>query len=227
MTIKIKELPEEDRPRERLMQYGVENLSNEELLAILLKTGTKSKSAKDLASTLLASFKNINNLDNVNYKMLSNINGIGIAKACTIVTAIELGKRVKNTVNKLNNIQLKDSDTVFKYFNSIFNNKKQEHFYCIYLDNKKMIIETKLLFIGTVNQSIVHPREVYKEAISLSASAIICVHNHPSGIVDPSRDDIELTKRLIEIGYLMGIKIVDHLIIGHNNYFSFADEGMI
>lgn len=227
MVVKIKEIPKEDRPRERLIQYGVESLSNEELLAILLKTGTKNKSVKELAITLLSSLKDIHDLDNINYSILSKIKGIGPAKACTIITAIELGKRVKKEVSSLNSIQVTNSDIVFKYFNNIFYNKKQELFYCIYLDNKKRVIETKLLFIGTINQSLVHPREVYREAILLSASSIICIHNHPSGIVNPSREDIELTTRLVDIGYLMGIKVVDHLIIGNNTYFSFANEGMI
>ena len=227
MTIRIKEIPKEERPRERLIRYGVEVLSNEELLAILLKTGTKRKSAKDLAITILSKLKDIHDLDSINYNTLASINGVGPAKACTIITAIELGKRAKNKFNSLNSIKITNSDIVFKYFNNIFYNKKQEFFYCIYLDNKKRVIETKLLFIGTINQSLVHPREIYKEAILLSASAIICIHNHPSGIVDPSREDMELTQRLVEVGYLMGIKVVDHLIIGSNNYFSFADEGMI
>lgn len=227
MAIKIKEIPCNERPRERLIRDGVENLSNEELLAILLKTGTKDESAKDLAIKLLSKLKDIHDLGNINYHVLSSIKGIGQAKACEILTAIELGKRVNREICTLNSIKITNADIVFKYFNNIFYDKKQEYFYCLYLDNKKQVIETKLLFIGTINQSIVHPREVYKEAITLSASAIICIHNHPTGIVEPSREDIELTKRLSDIGYLMGIRVVDHIIIGNNSYYSFANEGMI
>lgn len=227
MTIKIKEIPVEERPRERLIKLGVENLNNEELLAILLKTGSKDESAKDLGIKLLNKCGGINKLDSINYHNLSNIKGIGPAKACTILTAIELGKRVKQDVNSLINIQVNSSNLVYRYFNNLFLNKKQEYFYCIYLDNKKRVLDVKLLFIGTINQSIVHPREVFKQAYLLSASAIICIHNHPSGGIEPSKEDIELTNRLSEIGYLTGIVLLDHLIIGHNNYYSFKEHGDI
>lgn len=225
MVVKIKDIAKEERPRERLISLGSEYLSNEELLSILIKSGKKGESAKDLANKLLMSIGGINKLASINYQTLSKINGIGEAKACTILTAIELSKRFKQDVSSLNNIQVTGSDIVFKFFNNLFLNKKQEYFYCIYLDNKKKVIDVKLLFIGTINQSIVHPREVFKEAYLLSASAIICIHNHPSGNVEPSTEDIELTKRLSSIGYLMGIKLVDHLIIGNNQYYSFIENG--
>lgn len=227
MVVKIKDIPKEERPRERLLALGVENLSNEELLAILLKTGNKYESAKDLANRLLQQIGSINKLGDINYHSLSSIKGIGPAKACTILTAIELGKRTKQEISSLNNIQITSADVVFQYFNNLFCDKKQEYFYCIYLDNRKKVIDVKLLFIGTINQSLVHPREIFKEGVSLSASAIICIHNHPSGSIIPSKEDIELTKRLTSIGVLMGIIIVDHLIIGNNKYYSFMENGII
>lgn len=227
MTIKIKEIPKNERPRERLIKYGASSLSNEDLLAILLKTGTKDKSAKDLANNLLIKLGSIKSLEDMNYHSLSKIKGIGEAKACTILTALELGRRINEDVNTLQNIQINSSEVVYKYFNNLFRHKKQEYFYAVYLDNKKKVIDSKLLFIGTLNYSIVHPREVFKEALMFSASSIICIHNHPSGNIEPSRDDIELTSRLVSVGKMMGIPIVDHLIIGCNNYYSFVDNGIL
>ena len=227
MTIKIKEIPKDERPRERLIKYGISSLSNEDLLAILLKTGTKDKSAKDLANDLLIKLGSIKSLEDMNYHSLSKIKGIGEAKACTILTAIELGKRIAEDANKLYNIQVNSSEIVYKYFNNLFRNKKQEYFYAVYLDNKKKVIDTKLLFIGTLNYSIVHPREIFKEALLLSASSIICIHNHPSGNIEPSKEDIDLTNRLVNVGKMIGITVVDHLIIGSNRYYSFIDNGIL
>lgn len=225
MTIKIKDIPKNERPRERLIFMGVETLNNEELLSILLKTGSKNLSAKDLANQLLKEVGSINKLKEINYQTLRRIKGIGDAKACSILTAVELGKRIKQDNLSLNNICITSANIVFDYFNNLFYNKKQEHFYCIYLDNRKKVIDVKQLFIGTLNQSLVHPREVFKEAVLLSASSIICIHNHPSGNITPSKDDIELTNRLINVGIFMGIKIIDHIIIGNNEYYSFLENG--
>jgi len=225
VTIKIKDIPKNERPRERLIFMGVETLNNEELLSILLKTGSKNLSAKDLANQLLKEVGSINKLKGINYQTLRRIKGIGDAKACSILTAVELGKRIKQDNLSLNNICITSANIVFDYFNNLFYNKKQEHFYCIYLDNRKKVIDVKQLFIGTLNQSLVHPREVFKEAVLLSASSIICIHNHPSGNITPSKDDIELTNRLINVGIFMGIKIIDHIIIGNNEYYSFLENG--
>ena len=224
---KLKEIPKIDRPRERLINFGAESLSNEELLSILLKTGTKDVSVKELASTILNKIGEINKLNEINYHILSSIPGVGSAKACTLLAVVELSKRITRKNASLNNVIIKSADIAFDYFQYIFKDQKQEYFYVIYLDNKKRVIENKLLFKGTLNQSIVHPREVFKSAFILSASSIICVHNHPSGNVEPSKEDINLTKRLSEIGILMGIKVVDHLIISDDNYFSFLENNLI
>ena len=224
---KLKEIPKIDRPRERLINFGAESLSNEELLSILLKTGTKDVSVKELASTILNKIGEINKLSEMNYHVLSSIPGVGSAKACTLLAVVELSKRITRKNASLNNVIIKSADIAFDYFRYIFKDQKQEYFYVIYLDNKKRVIENKLLFKGTLNQSIVHPREVFKSACILSASSIICVHNHPSGNVEPSREDINLTKRLSEIGILIGIKVVDHLIISYDNYFSFLENNLI
>lgn len=223
--VKIKDIPKCERPRERLINLGAEYLNNEELLSILLKTGSKDLSAKDLANTLLKEIGSINKLDRINYQNLKKIKGIGDAKACSILTAVELGKRIKQENSSLNDIQINNSEIVFKYFNNLFYNKKQEYFYCIYLDNRKKVLEVKLLFIGTINQSLVHPREIFKEALLLSASSLICIHNHPSGNINPSNDDLDITNRLINIGLLIGIRLIDHIIIGENRYYSFLENG--
>ena len=164
MVVRIKELPIEERPFEKLINNGVSTLTNEELLAILIHTGTSKYSAKEVASILLKQFNSISDLKNTNYKILTSIKGI---------------------------------------------------------------VHEKLLFIGTINYSVVHPREIFKEAYYYSASGIICVHNHPSNNLVPSSEDINITKALISVGNILGIKVIDHLIIGSNNYYSFLENGDI
>ena len=227
MNVKIKDLPINERPRERLVNCGVENLSNEELLAIILKTGTKEMSAKVLASEILTKIDNISELQNQNYKQLLKIRGIGPSKATVLLATIELGKRINNKVDNIRNLKIDNPNVVFDYYSSLLRRKKQEHFYAIYLDNQKRVIEEKLLFIGTINKSLIHPQNIFKEAYLLDASAIICLHNHPSGNVIPSADDIKMTKQLVEIGGLFGIKIVDHIIVGNEKYYSFFENGDI
>ncbi|MGE5456684.1 MAG: RadC family protein [Ignavibacteriales bacterium] len=227
MHIKIKDLPINDRPMERLINYGVENLSNEELIAILLKTGNKFESSKSIASKLLSEIGEIQKFKELNYNDLLKIKGIGISKACVIVSAIELGKRINKEVTSLNNLKLTSAKMVYNYYKDILNVKQQEYFYCLYLDTSKRIIKDKLLFIGTLNQSLIHPREIYKEAYKLSASSIVCIHNHPSGNVLPSPEDINITKELVRVGRILGIQVVDHIIIGKENYYSFFENNDI
>jgi len=222
MSLKMKDIPKCERPVERLLDKGSEFLSNEELLSILIKTGTKDLSARELAALIIK--ENDGKLNNINYKKLKSIKGIGEAKSAVILAALELGRRINKKVSSINNIKITSADIVYKYYNDIFYDKKQEYFYCIYLDANKVVLKEKLLFIGTLDYSLVHPREVFKEAYNLSASSIICVHNHPSGNVLPSKNDFEITNKLIEIGNLLGIKIVDHVIIGFNNYYSFLEN---
>lgn len=227
MNVKIKDIPINDRPRERLINTSKEELSNEEILAIVLASGTKMYSSKVLASILLKEIGHIKNLANINYKQLLKINGIGPAKACSLLASIELGKRINNEVDNILNLKFNSSEIVFKYFKVKLGTKKQEHFYCLYLDNSRKIIGEKLLFIGTINQSVVHPREVFKEAYILSATSIICVHNHPSGNINPSSNDIAITNKLQEAGKLLGISLVDHVIISQNSYYSFFENNQL
>lgn len=222
--MKIKDIPKSERPVERLLMYGASSLSNEELLSILIKTGNKDDSAKDLALKVLSLVSG--NISDINYQKLSKVKGIGDIKSAVILAALELGRR-SNSLKSLNSVKITEASIVFNYYRNVFINKKQEYFYSIYLDSNKVVISEKLLFIGTLDHSLVHPREVFKEAISVSASSIICIHNHPSGNVMPSRNDIEITKRLIEIGDMLGIRVIDHVIIGRDKYYSFLENGDI
>lgn len=227
MNVKIKDIPVNDRPRERMIMVGPTNISNEELLAILLKTGTIDSSAKTVATNILKQIGDIRNLQTLNLEQLKKINGIGTAKACVILAAVELSRRINTSVDNINNLKINSTDLVFKYYHNILSNKKQEYFYCIFLDNKKTVIADKNLFIGTLSGSVVHPREIFKEAVINSASSIICVHNHPSGNVTPSLEDKTLTKRIVYLGQVMGIPVIDHIIIGKNNYYSFYENNEI
>jgi len=222
--IKISEMIKSDRPRERLSTYGVENLSNDELLTIILSSGTKNISVKELSFNILKQVKDIKKLNNITLEELLKIKGIGVSKACTILACIELGKRINTNIDNLTSIKFTSPDIIYDYYKNKLKNKKQEYFYTIYLDSSKKIIKEKLLFIGTINMSIVTPREVFKEAYLCDATSIVCVHNHPSGNVLPSREDINLTRRLKEVGLTFGVNIIDHIIIG-NKYYSFYENG--
>jgi len=222
--VKIKDIPVNERPCERLILNGSEYLSDEELLAIILKTGTKGNSAKELGLLLLSKIGGIKNLNDINYEYLKKFKGIGRSKACNLLAIIEISKRINREVDYIKSIKLNNSEVVYKYYKEKIGSKKQEYFYSVYLDNQKNIISDKLLFIGTINYSLVHPREIFKEAYLLGASAIICVHNHPGGNPLPSKQDIDITNNLVEIGNLLGIKIVDHIIICQNKYYSFLEN---
>lgn len=221
----IKDIPISERPRERLIEYGVDSLSNEELLSIILKTGTKNNSVKKLSINILQKYNNITNLKDININDIMKINGIGKVKAIELIASIELGKRVYTNAYK-EKIKISNSYDIYTYFKTKLKDKKQEYFYVLYLDNKKKIIENKLLYVGTINKSVVHPREIFKNAYLNSASYIVCIHNHPSGDPHPSKEDILLTKNLKEIGKLNNIPILDHIIIGDVSYYSFFEEGI-
>lgn len=225
--MKVKDLPISERPRERLEKVGVENLTNEELIAIILKSGNRKKSVKELGMEIIKEADGIDNLKSISKEKLQSIDGIGPIQAYTILSVIELGKRIFLDQSAKSKIVLNSSSLIYDYMKYKLLDQKQEYFYCLYLNNKKELIERKLLFMGTVNRSIVHPREVFKHAYLCSASGIICIHNHPSGDVKPSREDIRLTKSLVELGQMNGIPIVDHIIMGNDNYYSFYEEGEI
>lgn len=226
VSIKIKEIPKIDRPRERLISKGSKSLSDEELLAIILAGGIINKSAKELASEVIKYCGSINNLSKVSYLELLKIKGIGPAKACNILSTCELGNRINKKQREIVKVKLNRPDIVFEYYKDL-KNLSQEHFYCLYLDSKNKVLKEKLLFVGTVNHSMVHPREVFKEAYLSNAVSIICIHNHPSGDVFPSKEDEMITNNLKEIGKFLDVKIIDHIIIGNDAYYSFLENDKI
>lgn len=225
--INFKNIPESDKPRERLYQYGSENLSDEELISIILKTGTKGMSVKEVSLKLLENVGDIKKLKDIGINTLMGINGIGKVKAIEIKAAIELGRRIYIENNKLGGIILNNSLKIYEYFKDLVGDKKQEYFYTVYVDTKGRYIDKKCLFVGTINNSIVHPREIFKEAYLLSANGIICIHNHPSGDPTPSKEDIVITRKIKEIAMIHGIRLVDHLIVGVNSYYSFYEDNKL
>ena len=219
---KIKDIPISERPRERLKEVGVDNLTNIELLSIILKNGTKDKNVNDLSIEILNNYS-LEDLKDISIKNLTNIKGIGEVKAIELLASIELGKRIYLKENK--KLEKLDSpEIIWESSKYLFNGKKQEYFYCYYFNNKQELIERKLLFMGTINSSITHTREVFKEAYKVSATSIICIHNHPSNDITPSKADIEFTKALFKTGEIQGIPVVDHIIVGDNSFYSFYEH---
>lgn len=223
----IKELPETERPREKLYSKGVESLSNEELLAIIIRTGTKTESAIELSKKVLSRNKDgIAYLRDTEPEELLKIKGIGSCKAAQILAAIEIGKRI-NYYNALPKVKITQANTVAELFNDEMRYLQKEHFKIILLDTKNQILSVEEISIGTLNASIVHPRDVFKIAIKRNANSIILIHNHPSGDPTPSKEDINITNRLLDVGELVGIKVLDHIIIGDNVYISFKEKNLI
>lgn len=225
-TISIKDLPKEDRPRERLLNYGANHLSNQELLAILIGSGTKRESVMDLSNRILMHFEGLHLLADATIEELTAIKGIGQAKGVSILAAIELGKRInqyKPSERYVIRSPKDGADFVMEEMRSL----NQEHFVVIFLDTKNQIIHHQTIFIGSLNSSIVHPREIFREAVKRSAASIICAHNHPSGDPSPSQEDIHVTRRLVEAGKMIGIEVLDHLIIGDRKYVSLKEKGYL
>lgn len=221
---KIKEMPIEERPRERLKKVGQDNLTNAELLSIILKSGVKNINVKDISLELLKKYDLIE-LKEISINDLMSIKGIGETKAIEIIASIELGKRIFLKEPK----DLVKLDTPIKIWETsryLFYGKKQEYFYTYYLNAKQELIEKKLLFIGTINSSVTHIREVFKEAYKVSASYIVCLHNHPSNDITPSNADKEFTRALFETGKMQGIPVIDHIIVGDSKYYSFYENSL-
>lgn len=222
MSYKIKEIPLGERPRERLKQIGPTYLSDTELLAIILKTGTKDKNVKELSTEVLKKYS-LEELKDVSLNNLIKIKGIGEVKAIELLATIELGRRIFRPI-KTDLIKMENPKAIYLAIRNIFQDKNQEHFYAMYFDTQKQLISKRLLFIGTINESTVHPREVFKEAYRLSATYIICLHNHPSNDTTPSIADVKFTEQIMKTGIIQGIPVVDHLIIGTDNYYSFYEK---
>ena len=218
--------PEDERPRERLIKFGADKLSDTELLAILLRLGSEGQSAVDMARDIIKKFGTFRNIDTKSITELKKIKGLGTAKIAQIKAAIEIGKRFLKE-KSLSKIKVKTTKDIVDYFMPYMRDAKKEVFKAILLDGKNKIIKDVTISEGTLNKGIVHPREVIKEAITESASALILLHNHPSGESEPSQEDIEITNRLISACELVGIRVLDHVILGDNKYYSFYNEGLI
>ena len=225
-TLLIKDYPVTERPRERLLKDGPSSLSNHELLAILLRTGTKKESVLQMANRLLTKFEGLRLLKDASVNEITSIKGIGAAKALQIIAAIELGRRIHRLQYEDRYI-IRSPEDAANYVMEEMRFLTQEHFVCLYLNTKNQVIHQQTVFIGSLNASIVHPREVFKEAFRRSAASFICLHNHPSGDPAPSREDIEVTKRLNECGKLIGIELLDHLIIGDQKFVSLKEKGYL
>ncbi len=222
MSYLVKEMPLADRPRERLLKYGADALANYELLAILLETGTRNISVLDLAKTILIEFEEINNLNNITVTELMKIKGIGRAKALKIIAAIEFGKRVNQPNSP--NVQITSSKKAYEYLKDRLQNEEQENLVCLFLNNNSEVITTKVISVGTITNTIFNPRDILKWALKYSAIGIIIAHNHPSGNIIPSKEDIHVTKMLINAAKFVDIIIIDHLIIGKDKYYSFLEN---
>ena len=220
----MKEIPEEERPRERLKQVGVENLTNKELLSIVLKTGLKNKNVNELSLEILKKYS-LEDLKDLSLQELKMIKGIGEVKAIELIASIELGKRILYQTRTKK--RLETPKEIWQDARYYLLGKKQECFYCYYMNAKQELIERKCIFVGTINASVTHTREVFKEAYRVSATSIICLHNHPSNDVTPSREDIRFTEALMETGKIQGIPVVDHIIVGENHYYSFYESSKV
>jgi len=224
----IKHWPEDERPRERLIKYGSASMSDAHLLGILIGSGDRRarKNAVDLSRDLLNEFGTLESIDQAPITEICQIKGIGAAKAAQIKAALEVGKRMaaKTSGKK---IKMKSSRVFFEYFSPFLKNLKKEIVKIVLLDPKLQLIKEITISEGSLNASIVHPREVMIPAIKESAASFALIHNHPSEDPTPSQKDLEITHRLSKTGEIIGINMVDHIIIGGNNFFSFADEGLL
>jgi DNA repair protein RadC len=225
-SLMIRDFPQDERPRERFVQNGPESLSNHELIAILLRTGTKDESVLQLSNRLLTNFEGLRLLKSATLEEMTEIKGIGQAKAIQILAAVEIGRRIAN-LNYTDRYVIRSPEDGANYVMNDMRFLSQEHFVCLYLNTKNQVLHKQTIFIGSLNASIVHPREVFREALKRSAASIICLHNHPSGDPAPSREDIEVTKRLVECGKMIGIDVLDHLIIGENKFVSLKEKGYL
>ncbi|XKI12884.1 DNA repair protein RadC [Sporosarcina sp. ANT_H38] len=214
-----------DRPRERLIRQGAESLSNQELIAILLRTGTKQESVLVLANRILSSFDKIQDLKDATVEEMMLVKGVGKAKAVQLLAAAEIGKRMYRKHSE-GRYTIRSPEDAAAYLMTDMASLNQEHFVVLFLNVKNEVLHKHTIFIGSLNSSIVHPREIFREAVKRSAASIIVAHNHPSGNPSPSPEDIEVTKRLIEAGSIMGIELLDHVIYRRSPVFKLKRKGI-
>lgn len=224
----LRDLPEEERPREKLIAHGVQMLTNAELLAVLLRSGSKKMSVLHLAENLLSLYKEkgLSSIVNLSAHQLSSLHGIGPAKAAAVLAAVELGRRIAQEPSG-KKVFINTPADAAAYIMPRLRYETKEKFAVILLNVKNQVLSFRIISVGILNASIVHPREVMTEALLQCAASVILTHNHPSGDPSPSGDDIATTRRLIRAGEIMGIEIADHIIIGENKYISFQEQGLL
>ncbi|WP_283163247.1 RadC family protein [Sporolactobacillus mangiferae] len=225
-NIRMKDIPQEDRPRERLARDGASALSNQELLAILLHSGTKNESVMQLAERLLCRFEGLELLKDASIEELKQVKGIGAAKAIQLLAGFELGQRMARKARE-SRYSIRSPEDGADYVMEEMRALKQEHFLVLFLNTKNQVLHKKTIFVGSLNASIVHPREVFKEAVRQSAASIICFHNHPSGDPTPSREDVDVTRRLASCGKMLGVDVLDHIVIGDRRFISLKKKGLM
>ncbi|GAB4297566.1 MAG: DNA repair protein RadC [Desulfuromonadia bacterium] len=224
----IREWPVDERPREKLLRLGVEHLTEAELIAIILRSGDAAGgSAVDLGRELLVRYEGLAGLARLSLSELNRVRGVGIAKGASLLAAFELGRRLVTSADVWEGERFSSPEQIFRHFRYRLAGLMKERFYTILLDTKNRIIREEMISEGSLSQSIVHPREVFLPAVRESASAVLLVHNHPSGDPTPSREDREITTRLREGGELLGIRVLDHVIIGTAGYYSFSAQGIL
>ncbi len=223
------DLPVDERPRERLVKYGVESLSLQELLSLIFGRGIKGEPVMDLSRKIIGAFKSLDKLSQTSVEELKTFKGLGLAKACQLKACFEIAKRLTNeeNLNINKNVVIRSPKDIFPLLKEKINNFNKEHFMVASLDSRNKIISIDIVSIGTLNSSLIHPRETFEIAIKNHAAGIIICHNHPSGELKPSEDDLIVTNNLIRSGQLLGIEIADHLIISKKNYFSFKEKKII
>ncbi len=222
----IHDLPASERPRERLQKFGAEALSAQEVLAVILGRGIAGESVMVTAQRLLSQFGSLKGIAVASLEELAGVRGIGLAKAAQIKAAFELTSRIEGYQESGKKETVKTPEDVVALVRSRLRSKKKEYFLALLLDTRNQLIRVAEISVGSLDSSIVHPREVFKEAVSASAASVLFAHNHPSGDPEASEDDINLTKRLVEAGEIMGIDVLDHVIIGDRGYLSLKREGL-
>ncbi|MCS7201184.1 MAG: DNA repair protein RadC [Dictyoglomus sp.] len=227
MGKKLKDLPKNEKPRERFLHYGGQSLSDSELLAIILRTGSRNLSVLDLAQNILSEFGSLKRLSEIGIGELIKYPGIGITKAIQIKASIELGKRILLDKREFFQESIQNPESAYRLFQEDFLNLFEEHLFCAYLNTKNNCLSKRLIAKGNLNVVYAQPREILRYALQENAVKIILAHNHPSGDITPSEEDIIFTKRIIEAGKIIGLEVLDHLIIGNNRFLSLKEKNYI
>ncbi len=222
----IHDFPKSERPRERLQKFGEKALSLQELLALIISRGISGKSVMNIAQDVLTEFKSVKAIREATIEQLCTIKGIGVAKSCQIKASFELGKREELDV-EIKDFDIKNPEAVVKVIRASIKDKAKEHFKLIILNSRNRIIGITNISVGTLNASLVHPREIFKDAISHNAASVVLVHNHPSGDPEPSEGDLVITNRLVEAGRILEIAVVDHIIVTNTNFLSFRERKLL